>query len=163
VFTAAGQSEALNRPLHPGYDAGAEVALEEPAVVSCGKGSVEAVMRLPTRQAFEVEADGQALLVTRDTHARGWRATVDDQPARVLRANGKHRAVPIPAGRHRVVLTYHPPGLGVGLALMALGAAATVGLWLRPVRPGPAANAGGGTPPPGGGDPRPAPPAPSPR
>jgi uncharacterized membrane protein YfhO len=42
--------------------------------------------------------------------------------APVLRANGKHRAVAVPAGRHEVVLEYHPPGLLPGLAIFALSA-----------------------------------------
>ena len=53
----------------------------------------------------------------RGCHARGWRAHVDGVPAPVVRANGKHRAVAVSAGRHEVVLRYAPPGLVVGLAL----------------------------------------------
>ncbi len=40
-------------------------------------------------------------------------------PAPVLRANGKHRAVAVPAGKHEVVLRYEPPGLAAGIGLSA--------------------------------------------
>ena len=81
-------------------------------------------------------ADGPAYLVTRDTHARGWQATVDGRAEAVLRANGKHRAVAVPAGRHAVVLSYHPPNLRLGIALSVLACAACLGLWIRPVMSG---------------------------
>jgi len=51
----------------------------------------------------------------------------------VLRANGKHRAVPVPPGRHVVDLRYRPPGLAIGLTMMAFAAAACAALWIRPV------------------------------
>jgi uncharacterized membrane protein YfhO len=76
-----------------------------------------------------VDVDGDGLLVTRASYARGWTATVDGRAAPVFRANGKHRAVPLPAGRHEVVLRYRPPGLALGVALTALSAALALGLW----------------------------------
>ena len=67
----------------------------------------------------------------RASHARGWRAHVDGVPAPVLRANGKHRAVAVPAGRHEVVLRYEPPGLLAGLALSGLSLLASALLLVR--------------------------------
>jgi len=63
----------------------------------------------------------------RSTHARGWRATVDGEPAALLRADGRHRAVAVPAGRHAVTFRYEPPGLWPGVALTLLSA--TIVLW----------------------------------
>jgi uncharacterized membrane protein YfhO len=67
-----------------------------------------------------VETNASAYLVVRASHARGWRAFVDGVPAPVLRANGKHRAVAVNAGRHEVVLRYEAPGFAAGIALSAL-------------------------------------------
>jgi uncharacterized membrane protein YfhO len=64
----------------------------------------------------------------RSTHARGWRATVDGEPARLLRADGRHRAVAIPPGRHTVRLKYEPPWLWPGVALTLLSV--TIVLWI---------------------------------
>lgn len=46
--------------------------------------------------------------------AEGWRATVDGKPARLFRTNVMHMSVPLEAGEHKVVLTYHTPLLRVG-------------------------------------------------
>jgi uncharacterized membrane protein YfhO len=67
----------------------------------------------------------------RSTYARGWRATVDGQPAALLRADGRHRAVAIPPGRHIVALRYEPPWLWPGLALTLLSAAAILWILMR--------------------------------
>jgi hypothetical protein len=69
----------------------------------------------------------------------GWRATVDDQPAELLLADGFVMAVPLAPGSHVVRLYYSTPAALTGLALSALGAldlAALVFLsprwWFRP-------------------------------
>ena len=57
------------------------------------------------------------MLLVRDAWAPGWTATVDGRSALVHRADGRHRAVPIPSGRSEVILTYRPPGLMLGYIL----------------------------------------------
>jgi len=132
----AGAGEALHAALAGGLDASREVALETPAAAACGGGAVRRVVDRPTRQVYEVELDGPGLLVTRDAWARGWRAAVDGREAPVLRANGKHRAVPLEAGRHRVQLDYRAPNLRRGIAVCAL-ALGIVGALLVRRRPQP--------------------------
>jgi len=56
---------------------------------------------------------------------------VDGVEVPLLRANGKHRAVPLPAGARDVSLRYHPPGLRAGLALTFLSVLALLTLWMR--------------------------------
>ena len=51
----------------------------------------------------------------------GWSATVDGKPTPVVRANLLARAVPLPAGDHRIVLEYHAPGLSLAVFLSVLG------------------------------------------
>jgi uncharacterized membrane protein YfhO len=51
----------------------------------------------------------------------------------VRRAEGKYRAVEVPPGRHRVALSYSPPGLRAGLAVMAAALVATAALARKPV------------------------------
>jgi hypothetical protein len=71
----------------------------------------------PNRVELEVEAAAPALLVLSDVLQPGWRARVGDEPAPLVHANRVMRALPVPAGRHRVVMTYLPRELLVGAAL----------------------------------------------
>jgi hypothetical protein len=120
--TSTDRAAAMRAPFAAGYDPAADVALEVAASASCSSARVLAARSLrPEHQEYDVESDGAGYLVTRDSWARGWRASVDGQEAPVLRANGRHRAVPVPPGTHRVVLSYEPPGLLPGLLLSALG------------------------------------------
>jgi hypothetical protein len=82
---------------------------------------------------FTVETDRPAAVVMRETWAEGWTASVNGLAAAVSRADGRYRAVEVPAGRSRVVLRYRPPGLRAGLALAALSIAILVAipLWAR--------------------------------
>jgi len=51
----------------------------------------------------------------------GWSASVDGQPAPVVRANLLARAVPLGTGHHRIELHYHAPGLQLAVILSVLG------------------------------------------
>ncbi|MCM2333869.1 MAG: hypothetical protein NDI82_07960, partial [Anaeromyxobacteraceae bacterium] len=54
-------------------------------------------------------------------------------PAPILPADGLVRAVPFPAGRHRLVMRYEPPEVRIGVALSGLGLLLLAGLaaWER--------------------------------
>ncbi len=87
---------------------------------------------------FELDRAEPSLLVVTDAFIAGWRATVDGQPAPMLRANGMGRAVPVPGGRHLVemwfdVLFLRAAVLASVLGLLAALAAALV-VARRPVR-----------------------------
>lgn len=71
---------------------------------------------------IEVEAERDALLVVSYAWMDGWEATVDGDPAPVVRANGLVLGVPVEAGAHRVRLRFVPPGLRAG-ALASLASA----------------------------------------
>jgi uncharacterized membrane protein YfhO len=53
---------------------------------------------------------------------------VDGAPVRVWEANGLARGVVVPAGRSRVDLRYHAPGLAAGVAIAMIGWGATLAL-----------------------------------
>jgi len=135
VLAASSALDAFRQPFLAGFDPRQDVALEVAGHAACGTGTVARDPPRPGEERFDVQSDGPGYLVTRDSYARGWTAAVDGTPTPVLRANGKHRAVAVPAGRHVVELRYRPPGLGIGLALMGAAAAAGMALWIRPVRP----------------------------
>jgi len=70
----------------------------------------------------ELEAEAPAWVVIAQTHAPGWRALVDGQPAEIERANYAFQAVALPAGRHRLELIYRERWLlpGAGASVLAV-------------------------------------------
>jgi hypothetical protein len=112
-------------------DPGRDVTLEARGQASCTSGNVEERARTTDEVRYVVEADGQGYLVTRDSFTRSWRASVDGRAAPVLRANGRHRAVLVPVGRHDVRVWYEPPGLVSGTAVSAMSLALVAVLFVR--------------------------------
>jgi hypothetical protein len=74
-----------------------------------------------TRIEAECNARTSALAVFVEQYDEGWSATLDGQPAQLLRANLVMRAVPVAPGNHRVVLRFSPAGLGLGVSLSMVG------------------------------------------
>ncbi len=62
----------------------------------------------------EVEAAEPSLVVVAQTYYHNWRAEIDGQPAKLLRANVAFQAVQIPAGRHRLHLRYEDRAFEIG-------------------------------------------------
>jgi hypothetical protein len=139
---------AIRTVLEPGFDASARAVLEEepgiqPATPPAGQipATAEYEPLGPQAARVDVETAEPAILVIRNVFDPGWRATVDGRPVRVLVADGFLQAVPVPAGRHVVSLSYADPWLGYGLAGSALSLGALLGaaLLVRSRRPGPPA------------------------
>jgi hypothetical protein len=122
-FRVVPQARAFRHIRVGDVDFRAEVLLEEdPALLGIGfpwaeLEPAEIVSYAPERVEIEAQSPGVALLVLSDTHFPGWRATVNGEPAEILRANGLYRAVRVGRGRQRVVFEYVPESLRVGGAL----------------------------------------------
>ena len=71
---------------------------------------------------LDVRAEGPGLLVVSEAWDGGWSAAVDDAPAPMVRVNHAEMAVALAPGIHRVLLSYHTPGLALGAVLAALTA-----------------------------------------
>jgi hypothetical protein len=65
-----------------------------------------------------------------EQYDRGWHATVDDQPAHILRANLIMRALPLTVGSHRIVLQFRTPGLDAGVTISLISLLMLGVLWL---------------------------------
>jgi hypothetical protein len=61
------------------------------------------------------------VLTLSDQFYPGWRATVDGQPAEIVRADTVFRAVCVPSGNHVVRFEYRPISFYVGLAVSGIG------------------------------------------
>jgi hypothetical protein len=121
VRVGTGQA-AVDHLLAPGYDVGREVVLEAGSARPPSGAGAARLTRLRD-DAVEIEAvlDAPGHVVLVDAYDPGWQATVDGQPAPVLRANVAFRAVEVPAGRHVVEMRYRPRSVSFGLALSGLG------------------------------------------
>ena len=79
------------------------------------------------------QAQRPALAVFVEQYAKGWRATLDEQPAPIVRANLIMRAVAVGPGEHRIVMEFRTPGLRAGglLTLLSLIVLLVLLFWRR--------------------------------
>ena len=86
-------------------------------------GEVKITSYAPKRIELAVSNSAPALLLYNDKYSPNWSLTINDQPATLYRANFIMRGVPLPAGQHRLVMTYSQSmtGLFVSLASLAVG------------------------------------------
>lgn len=128
-------AQAVAELQDPGFDVEHEVLLTPDAPMPSGGGPFSGRSWITALRADRVSL-GAALsragwVVLVDAYGRGWKASVDDQPVRVLRANLAFRAIQVPAGRHVIEMRYWPPGLTPGLALSLVAALAAAAWLLR--------------------------------
>jgi hypothetical protein len=118
-------------------EAESEAAIAPPAADSGGPPTTEDACRIvvdePQRVVVEADLVAAGMLVVADTFHPDWHAVAetpgkDRQPLPILRANLMHRAVSLPAGRHRVEFRHHSQAFArtaaVTLAAWAIWAAA---------------------------------------
>lgn len=108
----------------PGYDPthvtlvrGLERAEGSPGVA----GTARVVLDDDTGLVVDAHADRDAWLVVADLHFPGWRAHVDGVEVPLHRADVVYRAVRLPRGDHRVIMTYEVRHWRPLVGLMALG------------------------------------------
>lgn len=142
VHLAAGPDAALASLREGGLPTN-DVALEGSAPIDAEAsitGTAELVRYQPSRVEIRAMMSTPGFVVLSDSFAGGWRATVDDAPAEILRANRFARAVAVAAGEHRLVFEYGPPNQRLGIAISlatALLLAVAAGISLRRARKAP--------------------------
>lgn len=122
-----GRAEAVaaaigDTSLDPGREAVFEGTCEQcPSDGARGRAGVAGpVQWRPAGARLDVFADRPAMLVLSQAWSPGWSATVDGDPAPVLRADGVVQGVPVPAGQSTVVVRYRVPGLDLGLGVTGI-------------------------------------------
>lgn len=118
-------------------DAAAIALVDRPLALSGARGTARLTHELPGQFEVETTAEGRQLMVTTEKFHDGWHATIDGNPAPVLRAYGDFLACEVPPGSHRVMLTFRPRGFVVGekISSSALLAVLAATLWLWRGRP----------------------------
>jgi hypothetical protein len=91
-------------------------------------GTAAVVRADSTTLEVDVQARRDGWLVTTDAALAGWTAAVDGVETRLLPADVVDRAAWVPAGKHRVVFTYDPPGRLTGWIASGVGLAAVLAM-----------------------------------
>ena len=115
-----------------------DLALVAPApglMASARKGAGYAAARVLEDEneqlAVQTSASEVSFLVITRSYDRGWTARVDGQAKPVLRTNLAFMGVFVPAGEHRVVLTYRPVSFLIGAGITVLCLLTFAGLYLQ--------------------------------
>jgi hypothetical protein len=82
--------------------------------------SAQVVGESPNHLELATHSDSAGLLVLSEMYYPGWQASVDGQPAQVLRADVALRAVCLPAGSHTVRFDFRPRDLAIGAIISCL-------------------------------------------
>jgi uncharacterized membrane protein YfhO len=84
--------------------------------------SAELISLTDNMMAVRTASTTPVFLVTSDVYYPGWQATIDEQPAKLYRADYSFRGVTVPAGQHLVKFNYRPSRfyLGAGVSLASL-------------------------------------------
>jgi hypothetical protein len=135
----ADEEAALARVAEPGFDFMGSVVLESaPALSLAGSGRAPGTARARRLDdavlEIETETVRDGYLVLSEVHYPGWKATVDGRPAPLQRADYVLTALPLPAGRHRVLYTYAPASVRAGAALTAVTALSLAVVAVRSAR-----------------------------
>jgi hypothetical protein len=84
----------------------------------------------PNRVTIDAAGAAPGWLVLADVWYPGWTCTVDDEPARIYRANYLFRAVHLEAGRHQIVFRFEPEWYWYGRMISLVALAAVLGIAL---------------------------------
>lgn len=110
----------LRRLLQSSFDPAQEVVLDQSIPIE-PKGRLEAAATIVdySDQQVIVQAslNDAGILVLADSYYPGWKAYIDGKEETIRRANLFFRAVPLPAGDHRVEFRYEPRSFAIGLAI----------------------------------------------
>lgn len=83
-------------------------------------GRIRAKWRSPEHVSLAVYSPSPATTVlTTESFARGWQATVNGNPTPIGLSDGRFMSVPVPQGQSELVLTYRPRWLTLGLTVSA--------------------------------------------
>jgi hypothetical protein len=135
LFTSPGFDPERHVVLPPAGPTGDAVP-RLPEASGNAPGRLRIVRRGDEVLEVETASPGPAVLVAQRAAQPVWRATVDGEPVAIEPANLYRIGVPVPAGRHRVLLRVDRGPLRLALAASAAGLLGLAALAALPVVPG---------------------------
>jgi hypothetical protein len=116
--------QALRAVTLPGFDPRSRAVLVRDPGIDQDPGATGSVTYRrvsPQETELHTNTTGPELLVVHDSFDHGWTYSVDGAPpVQVLAADYFLQGVPVPGGRHTVVLRYSDPRIGQGLLASAM-------------------------------------------
>ncbi len=121
---ATDHEDAWTRVHLPEFDPATTVILEGGQLLdgpanAGDTAEVEVVRYEPHLVEISLSSPVEGYLVLSDPYYPGWQAVVDGVPAAILKADYAFRAVEVPAGDHRVTMSFTPVTWRLGLAISA--------------------------------------------
>jgi len=102
------------------------IASSMPKADQVDAGSVRVTQFKPNRIRLQAEMKRSAFVVVSEVFYPGWEAMVDGQPAPLLAGDYILRAVPVPAGKHEIVLRFRPRSFIWGLTISLISLAGVI-------------------------------------
>ena len=103
-----------------------------------GEGTATLTSYKPDHLEFDVHTDKGGVMVVSEIYYPSWTATIDGEEVELGRVNYVLRALKVPAGDHKVVLTFHPTSVTVtdtiayiSIALILIAFLAAIVMTLR--------------------------------
>lgn len=110
--------QAVAEKLGPTYDR---------QVATLQKHGIKDLQLTPNRVSGRITTTRPGILTSSIPYSSGWRASVNGRPIKLLRTNQAFLGLRLPAGDHRIVLTYRVPGLALGARVSLIGLVWTLG------------------------------------
>jgi hypothetical protein len=126
------EEEALTRLSTDEFDLRRAAVVAEPLDIPLSGATHNSTARVtefaPDQVTVEVDAAEAGLLVLSEVYYPGWRASLDDQPACLIRTDALLRGIPVPEGHHTIRVWYAPAAAHLGLVISALALAVVIGV-----------------------------------
>jgi Bacterial membrane protein YfhO len=71
----------------------------------------------PDTLILDSSSQDAGYLFLTEIHYPGWKATIDDRPANILRGNYLFRVIPLPQGRHHIQVQFDPLTIKMGVSV----------------------------------------------
>jgi hypothetical protein len=79
------------------------------------KGTLQLLQYSPNQVIIKTKSDGKQVLFISDSYYPGWKASIDNKQAKIIKANYAFRAIAIPKGEHEIKMIYSPDSFKIGL------------------------------------------------